>query len=150
MLRYPVTLRRDDNGTILVGFPDVPEAHTFGDTEEEAIGHAADVLLTALDAYIADKRPVPWPSKSGRHWVVVPPLDAAKLELYQAMIDRGVTKYRLAKRLGWHTPQLDRVLTLRYRSRFDQVEQAFAELGLRLVINVESTKKATGKHAVAQ
>lgn len=30
MLRYPVRLKPDTNGTIRVEFPDIPEAHTFG------------------------------------------------------------------------------------------------------------------------
>ena len=34
---YPVTLTKDSNGTILVDFPDFPEAHTFGDTKDEAL-----------------------------------------------------------------------------------------------------------------
>ncbi len=29
MVKYPVTLKLDTNGTLLVSFPDVPEAHTF-------------------------------------------------------------------------------------------------------------------------
>jgi hypothetical protein len=33
---YPVKLQRDDNDTILVSFPDFPEAHTCGDDVEEA------------------------------------------------------------------------------------------------------------------
>ena len=141
MLRYPVTLRRDDNGTIMVEFPDVPEAHTFGETEEDALAHGADALLTALDAYIADKRPLPAPSQ-GKWWVDIPPIDAAKIALYKAMLAKKVTKYRLSQLLGWHTPQVDRVLTLRYRSRFDQVQQALEAVGLRAVISVEPTKKA--------
>jgi len=48
MLRYPVILERDSNNTILVGFPDVPEAHTFGDDEDEALMHAVDALESAL------------------------------------------------------------------------------------------------------
>jgi len=32
MVRYPVRVAEDDNNTILVTFPDFPEAHTFGDT----------------------------------------------------------------------------------------------------------------------
>ena len=107
--------------------------------------------MTALDAYITDKRPVPWPREITtrmKHWVQVAPLDQAKIELYQAMRDRGVTKYRLAKRLGWHAPQLDRVLTLRYRSRFDQIQQALAELGLVLNINVVPTEDNLNKASV--
>ena len=34
MLRYPVTLERDTNGTLRVEFPDVPEANTFGEDAE--------------------------------------------------------------------------------------------------------------------
>jgi antitoxin HicB len=36
MLRYPVTLKRDANGTMRVEFPDVPEANTFGEDADEA------------------------------------------------------------------------------------------------------------------
>ncbi len=37
-MRYPVRLTRDDNNTVMVTFPDVPQAVTYGDTEEEALG----------------------------------------------------------------------------------------------------------------
>ena len=40
MLRYPVTLERNFTGTILVSFPDIPEAHTFGGDREEALARA--------------------------------------------------------------------------------------------------------------
>lgn len=30
MLRYPVELKADDNGTFLVTFPDIPEAASVG------------------------------------------------------------------------------------------------------------------------
>ena len=53
--------------------------------------------------------------------VAIPSLDVDKLALYGAMRDTGMGKYRLEKILGWHLPQLNRVLTLRYRSRFDQI-----------------------------
>lgn len=39
MLRYPARLERDTNGTILVSFPDVPEAHTFGEDSQRAPVH---------------------------------------------------------------------------------------------------------------
>jgi len=37
MLKYPEKLSRDTNDTILVEFPDVPEAHTFGEDADEAL-----------------------------------------------------------------------------------------------------------------
>src|SRR5579862_6796021 len=76
MLKYPVTLKRDTNGTILVGFPDFPEAHTFGDDADEAMMHAVDALETALSMYIDDRRPIPVPSavKARGKAVIVPAL----------------------------------------------------------------------------
>ena len=62
MLRYVVKLERDTNGTILVSFPDVPEAHTFGGNREEALARAVDALKTALMGYMEDRLAIPKPS----------------------------------------------------------------------------------------
>ncbi len=61
-MRYPVKLKRDTNGTILVGFPDFPEAHTFGEDNQDALLRAVDALETVIQAYMADRRPIPSPS----------------------------------------------------------------------------------------
>ena len=133
---YPVTLTKDDNDTYLVDFPDVPEAHTFGDSIPEALERAVDALLTALDGYIAERIPVPRPSRAGRYGVEVPPLDVAKLELHETMRQKRISKYRLGKMLGWHSPQVDRVLQLRYQSQFKQIEQALEAVGKKVVVRV--------------
>jgi antitoxin HicB len=84
-MQYPVTLARDDNETILVSFPDFPEAHSYGDDAADALAHAQDALATVIDAYIKDKREVPRPSaRVARHYVTVPALIEAKLALYDA------------------------------------------------------------------
>jgi len=44
MFNYPVVLTRDSNDAVQVTFPDVPEAVTFGDTEDEALLQAVDAL----------------------------------------------------------------------------------------------------------
>src|SRR5215469_13615395 len=62
MLRYPVALEKDTNGTIRAIFPNVPEAHTFGEDEDEALMQAADALESALSLYIEDRRDIPAPS----------------------------------------------------------------------------------------
>ena len=41
-----------------------------------------------------------------------------------------------ARRLGWHGPQVDRLLDLRHKSRMDQLEAAFRALGRKLGIEV--------------
>ena len=138
MLQYPVILKRDTNGTVLVTFPDVPEAVTFGNDEADAINYAVDALETAFMAYIEDRRPIPRPSPIRRRkWVVtLPALSEAKIALYQAMIAGRVRKSELARRLGAHMPQIDRLLDLSHSSRFEQLEAALRAAGKQLTIEV--------------
>jgi antitoxin HicB len=128
VLKYPVILERDTNNTIRVEFPDVPEANTFGEDEDEA-----------LSIYIDDRRDIPKPSpvKKRGKFVIVPALSEAKLALYSAMRAREVGKAELARRLNCHLPQVDRLLDLMHSSRLDQLEAAFRALGLRLGVEIE-------------
>jgi len=143
---YPVILERDDNNTILVSFPDFPEAHTYGENEADALAHAEDALATVVDAYVKDRRPIPLPSAMiVKHRVTMPVLMEAKIALYDSMRRGKVTKAQLAKRLNWHPPQIDRLLEMHHGSRLDQIERAFRALGKRLVIGVEDQSQPTAR-----
>ena len=135
---YRVVLEPDDNGTIVVSFPDFPEAHTFGETREEALARAEDALATVIQAYIADRRPLPKPSAAKKKDVsfTLPVIMAIKLALYQSLLETHTTKYTLAKKLGWHVPQVDRLFDVRHRSRLDQLEAAAKALGKRVEVDV--------------
>lgn len=137
MWAYPITIDPDDNGTFLVSFVDIPEAHTFADDEAGIMTRATDCLLTALEGYMKDRRPIPTPSRklTGRA-VVVASLSAAKIELYEAMRNAGVRKAELARRLQWHMPQVDRLLSLRHGSRLEHLEAALAALDHRLEVRI--------------
>ena len=142
MLRYPVILERDSNGTILVSFPDVPEAHTFGDGREEALARAADALETAFMGYMEDRREIPKPSKKrSSAFVTLAALTEAKLMLYSAMKTQRVTKSELARRMSCHPPQVDRLLNLRHGSRLDQLEAAFRALGKDLSVHIRDSNQ---------
>jgi antitoxin HicB len=135
---YPVTLTPDDNGTVLVTFPDVDGAVTFGDTIDEALTRAPDALATILEAYIKDRRPIPPPStRRTKYRVAVPALVEAKIRLYEAMRAAKVGKAELGRRLDWHLPQVDRLLAMNHGSQLAQLEAAFGALGKRLVVGVE-------------
>jgi len=137
MFDYPVTLTPDD-GSVLVTFADVPEAITFGADEDEALLHAVDALETGLSFYVDARKPLPFPSKPQRGQKTVRPgaLEGAKLGLYQAMMEQGLRKADLARRLGWHLPQVDRLFALDHASRFDQIESAARALGRRVEVEV--------------
>ena len=137
MLAYPVELSPDTNGTLLVTFPDFPEATTFGGDEGDALLRAVDALETVLAARIDDREEIPLPSCSrAAALVALPALTAAKVLLYRAMREAGVRKADLARRLGWQGPQVDRLLDLGHASRLDQIEQALAALGKRLTVDI--------------
>jgi len=138
MFDYPVTLTPDDNGTVLVTFADVPEAITFGDDEDEALLNAIDALETGLSFYVDARKPLPAVSKPRRGQKTVRPsaLECAKLGVYQAMIEQGLKKAELARRLGWHMPQVDRLFDLRHASKLDQIEAAAHALGKHVQVQV--------------
>ena len=137
MFDYPVTLSADGD-TVLVSFVDVPEALTFGADEDEALLHAIDALETALSFYVESRKPLPTASKAKRGQRTVRPsaLECAKLGVYQAMTEQGIKKAELARRLGWHMPQVDRLFDLRHASRLDQIEAAARALGRSLEVRV--------------
>ncbi len=138
---YPVDLTPQDDGSVLVTFPDVRGAVTDGDTEAEALSEAADCLIAALGGYIELRRDIPAPShpRRGQPVVTVPPLVAAKLALYRAMRGSGLTRVALGKRLGISEGAVRRLLDLDHRSHIGQVEAALAVLGKRLVVEVRDT-----------
>ena len=136
MVEYPVTLTRDDNDTILVTFPDFPEAATFGEDRAEALARAVDALETIIEAYIKDRQRIPKPS-AGKLRVSLTPLAAAKVQLYTAMLRRRIRKTNLAELLNVHLPQIDRLLDLKHASRIDQIEAAARVLGGHVDVNVE-------------
>ena len=136
MLRYPVKLEREGR-RLLVSFPDLPGVDTFGARREEALARAVDALETMLMGIISDREEIPLPSAvRGRSFVELPALTEAKILLYRRMRGLGVGKAELARRLGWHMPQVDRLLDLRHASRLDQLEQAFRVLGRQLTIQI--------------
>ena len=135
MIDYPVKLTADDNGTVLVTSPDFPELTTFGDDQDEALARAADALEEAIAARVARRADVPPPSR-GEYRATLPTLTAVKVLLYQGMKDQDIGKAELARRLGWHLPQVDRVLDVQHHSRLDQLDAALGAIGLRLHVTV--------------
>jgi antitoxin HicB len=138
MLDYPVILEAQPEGGFVVTFPDVPEAITQGEDEDEALLYAIDALESALSFYVDDRKPLPVPSKPkrGQHTVRPSALECAKLGVYQAMTEQGIKKSELARRLGWHMPQVDRLFDLKHASRLDQIEAAARALGRHVEVSV--------------
>jgi antitoxin HicB len=80
VLRYPVVITPDGD-QFMAAFPDIPEALTGAPTEAEALAQARDALITAMDFYFEDRRPMRMPSKpaSGQATVDLPASLSAKV-----------------------------------------------------------------------
>lgn len=135
---YPINLKADSNGQILVTFPDVPEAVTAADTEDEALQMAADSLETALDFYFEDRRPVPLPSRvrRGQKSVALPALATAKVLLHNEMLSQNVKKAELARRLHIAPPNIERIFNLKHNTKIETIEAALGVLGKHLELQV--------------
>lgn len=137
MFDYPITLTLAEEGGFVITFPDIPEAITQAEDEEEALLYAIDALETALSLYVDTRRPLPAPSKlQGRQTVRPSALECAKLGVYQAMMEQGIRKTELARRLGWHLPQVDRLFDINHASRLDQIEAAARALGRSIEVRM--------------
>ena len=158
---YAVVLEPDDNGTLLVTCPDLPEVTTFGDDPEDAVQRAVGAIEEALAARIAHHDDIPPPSAPDRQMVKVgprrkirlpppapspepdrravslAPLIVAKIELYRAVRACGMTKAELERRLDWQAPQVDRLFDLRHRSSIERLDQVLRTIGKRLVVSVQ-------------
>jgi antitoxin HicB len=135
-VEYRAVLKRDNNGTVMVSFPDLPGAHSFGNDRADALAHGRDALETVLDFYIRSRRPIPTPSASRGARVEVPALLAAKVLLHNAVLDRKITRAELGRRMRIHRQQVDRLFDVRHGSQLDQLDAAFAALGKRLEVLV--------------
>ena len=98
-----------------------------------------DALETALEFYLEEGNALPAPSRPKRGQEVVSPsvLATLKLSVYQAMVTDKVRKTELAKRLGKHLMQIDRLLDLNHSSRVEEIESALRALNREISIRVK-------------
>jgi antitoxin HicB len=135
---YPIELEPDDNGTFLVTCKAFPELTTYGTDEADAQAHALGALEEAIAARIARGEAIPAPpARAGKGRTVnLPLLTTLKIALYSELKRQYVSRAELARRLGWHRNQVDRLLKLDHASRLDQIEAAFKVLDQHVDVSV--------------
>lgn len=134
-MQYPANITKGDQAFV-VTFRDIPEAITQGYTYDEAIEMAEDALLTAMDFYFEDNRPVPSPSQPQKDEVLItlPVSASTKVMLLNLLLKEHVSQAELAKRMGIRPQQVTRIVNLEHTTKIDTVEQAFKALGKKLSI----------------
>ncbi len=133
-MKFPVKLTPSEEGGFVVTFPDIPEAITQGEDRQSALEMARDALVTALDFYFDDRRPVPSPSRvrRGGSYVELPPSVIAKVLLLNEMLAGHLRPVDLAGRLGITKQEVHRLLDLQHATKIDAIAVALRALGKSL------------------
>lgn len=142
-LLYPIEIQDysgDDPPEVIVRFPDLPEAITAGSDFAEAMANAIDCLEVALAYRIKHRGEIPSASPAdGRATVAPGSLIAAKAALYLELRRSGIRPAELARRMGVPRAAVtNRLLNPKHASKPEQFDAAFAALGKRLVVEVET------------
>jgi antitoxin HicB len=128
-------------GGYVVTFPDFGYGVTQGETDAEAMEMAQDLLMLTIGDYIRESRQLP---ASRRHRgskfrpVLLPALQSAKVDLYIAFLESGLSKAEFARRIGIPKTHIERLFSLRHQSQLRQIESGFAALGKRLHVEARN------------
>jgi antitoxin HicB len=135
MLAYPAKLQKDGK-YLMVTFPDIPEAHSMGDSVEDALAMGAEALELALDFYFETHRTVPAPSKvkRGQYVVELPLSVSAKVMLWNEMLRKNVKPAELARRLHTTPQEVNRMTDVRHSTKIDTLAKAIAAVGGKKLI----------------
>jgi antitoxin HicB len=135
MLGYRIKFVPDDNGTLLVTCPALPEVTTFGKDKADAAAHVVDAIEEAIAARIARGEDIPLGQQRGP-LARLPALTALKVELYRQLRASGINRAELARRLGWKRESVDRLFRLDHASKLDQMEAAFRAFGRSVEVSI--------------
>ena len=135
-IRYPAIVEPQEPNGFFVRFPDIEEAFTQGDTLDECLFNATEVLTLVLEHRLEEKLPIPEPSQiEGAHWVSPDAKTQAAILLRQARGERPLSEVARALQTSW--PAAQRLEDPRHWPNLRQLEKAAAAVGKQLVISFE-------------
>jgi antitoxin HicB len=136
-INYPATFHTEPAGGFCVQFVDLAEAFTEGDTMEEALFNAAEVLTLTLEGRIEEGQAIPEPSQNvpGATYVAPDAKTQAVLLLRHARGTRTLADLARALNTSW--PQAKRLEDPRHWPSLKTLDRAARVLGKRLVLSME-------------
>jgi antitoxin HicB len=99
---------------------------------------ATDALLTAMDFYFEDQRPVPKASKAwgGEEYVELPASAWAIVLLLNEMIVQELRPTELARHLEVSPQTVNLLVDLKHATKIDELARALSGLGKRLELSL--------------
>jgi len=137
-ISYRCKIEEQDDKKFLVTFSDFDEALTEGDTYEEALFNAEEVLNLTLEGRMEEGILIPLPTskiEEGEEIFPSPPIQSALLVKFS----RGNnTIADLARSLETSWPSVARIEDPRHWSSLKQLSKAATALGQKLVLSFEN------------
>ena len=137
-MRYAVELTADpESDAILVGVPDLPQVHTFGTDEAEALSMAVDAIETWLDHLIGNDEPIDEPSPIGNQKSVAMSVRTeGKIAVHRALHEAEMTRGNLAYKLGWPLRKVVALLDIYDETDLSDIEVALRALGYEASLDI--------------
>jgi len=136
-IRYPATVEPQNDGSFLVQFVDLPDTFTEGQTKEEALFNAGEVLSAMLAWRLDEAKDVPAPSQKvkGAYYVAPDAKTQAAMLLRLARGERSLSELARALETSW--PAAKRLEDPGHWPSLKTLDRAAAALGKRLVLVLE-------------
>jgi len=143
---YHYAIRFEDCGSagVALSCRDLPELNSSAPTAGRAESEALDAIETTLSIYVDQRRAIPEASapQTGERVIYLPAATVAKIELWNALRAKDMRKADLARLLGIHPVQADRLTDFLHPSKMGSLERALAKLGRRLTVGSEALRTA--------
>jgi antitoxin HicB len=136
-INYPARVTPQEGGGFLVEFVDLPDAFTEGQTMEEALFNAAEVLSAMVGWHLDQGSDIPAPSLNveGARYIAPDAKTQAVLLLRHARGTRTLAD--LARALDTSWPQAKRLEDPHHWPSLKTLDRAARVLGKRLVLSME-------------
>ena len=133
---YPAIVKKDKSARFLVKFPDLKEAITEGETLEEALSNAVEVLTLTLEGRIDENMKIPHPSRKKDAYLIAPSARVQAALLMRLSKGKHSTA-QIARLLETSWPAIARLEDPHHWPSLRQLEKTATALGKRLVISIE-------------
>lgn len=133
---YPAKITREDDGMFFVQIVGLEEAYSDGETLEEALFNASEVLTLTLLGRMEEGMDIPQPEKGveGAYYVAPDTKTQAALLLRQARGDRTHAELARALQTSWDVAK--RLEDAKHWPSLRTLDRAAAALGKRLVLSL--------------
>lgn len=137
-IEYSAIITPQDLNGYLVTLPDLEEAFTEGETLEEALFNAAEVLSLVLESRMDNKEDIPDPGeKKGRNVYLIAPDVKIQAALLVRKNRKDKSLAELARMLETSWPTVQRLENPRHSPTLKVLDKTATALGKKLVLSFE-------------